>query len=396
MKVLLCHNYYQQPGGEDQVFADEANMLIEHGHEVVRYTRHNDVIDDMGKLTAAKNTLWNQESYRDIRELIQTEQPDVMHCTNIFPLISPAAYYAAGAEDVAVVQSLHNYRLLCPNAVFVRDGRMCQDCVGKKFAWPAVVHGCYRQSTAGSGVVASMVGLHRSFRTWSHAVDRYIALTEDGKRLFVKGGIPEHKIDVKPNCVAPDPGIGSGSGEYAVFVGRIVEEKGIETLLEAWSTLDARLPLKIVGDGPLTPLVKQAAAQDDRIEWLGWQDLDRVLSIIGEAKFLVFPSIMYEPFGRSIAEAFATGTPVIASRRGAAGDLVTHEQTGLHFEADNAADLVARVQQAIANPEALGRMRIEARVEFERKYTSAANYEKLIAIYEAAIHEARPSTTAVA
>src|SRR5262249_37589860 len=231
MKVLLCHNYYQQPGGEDQSFAAEADLLEAHGHDVVRFTVHNDAIDQMSRWEVARKTVWNRQTYTQLRELIRREKPSIMHCTNTFPLISPAAYYAARAEGVRVVQALRNYRLLCPNGLFLRNGRICEDCLGKAVPWPGVLHRCYRHNRSASSVVAGMLGVHRWLKTWTRTVSRYFTLTEFARRKFIAGGLPGDRITVKPNFVHPDPGMGTGRGGYVVFAGRLSPEKGVETLL---------------------------------------------------------------------------------------------------------------------------------------------------------------------
>ncbi len=246
--MLLLHNRYQQPGGEDQVFAAEGNLLEAHGHQVLRYTRHNDQVTDQNPLALAGATVWNQAVYRELRTLIRRERPQVAHFHNTLPMISPAAYYAARAEGVPVVQTLHNYRLLCPNALFYRDGQVCEDCLGKAVPWPGVVHACYRESRASSGAVATMLTAHRAIGTWKKAVDMYVALTEFARQKFVQGGLPAEKIVVKPNFIEPDPGSGEGRGHYALFVGRLSQEKGVDTLLAAWEQLGEKVPLKIVGD----------------------------------------------------------------------------------------------------------------------------------------------------
>ena len=251
MKIVLGHGHYQQAGGEDAVFADEAALLAERGHDVIRFTVHNDEIARLGRLAVAGRTFWNRQVHADLAALFAREQPALLHCTNTFPLMSPAVYYAAAAAGVPVVQSLHNYRLLCPNALLLRDGRVCEDCLGKVFAWPAIQHGCYRDSRAGSAVVAGMLAAHRGLGTWTRRVDRYIVLTEFARRKFTAGGLPADKLSVKPNFVSPDTGPGSGGGGYAVYVGRLSEEKGIASLLAAWIDRRLEIPLKIVGDGPL-------------------------------------------------------------------------------------------------------------------------------------------------
>ena len=382
MKVLLCHNHYQELGGEDQVFDAEGWLLESQGHDVVRFTLHNDAIHSMSKLALASKTFWNHDAYGQLRQLIRRERPEVMHCTNIFPLISPAAYSAARHEHIPVVQSLHNYRLICPKAQFVRNGKVCELCLGKRFSWPAIVHSCYRNNRSATAVVASMLAYHWASGTWSRSVDKYIALTEFSRRKFIEGGLPEAKIEVKPNFVRHDPGLGSGEGGYAVFVGRLSPEKGVETLIQGWQRLGSKVPLKIVGDGPMADQVRSAADNDPAIEWLGRKSHEEVLEIVGDAHCLVFSSDWYETFGLVTVEAYAKGTPVIASNLGAMRELIDHGRTGLHFEPANPDDLAAKVNQLWANPQGRLRMREEARAEFEAKYTRDRNYEMLIRLYE--------------
>jgi glycosyltransferase involved in cell wall biosynthesis len=386
MKILLCHNYYQQPGGEDESFAAEGRLLEARGHAVVRFTRHNDAIDGMGRWEVARRTFWSRETYSELRGLIRQERPDLMHCTNTFPLISPAAYDAARDEGVPVVQALRNYRLLCPNALFLRDGRACEDCLGKAVAWPGVLHGCYRESRAASAVVAGMAAAHRAMGTWARSVALYFTPSEFARQKYVEGGFPADRVAVKPNFVDPDPGPGTGRGGYAIFVGRLSPEKGVDTLLSAWSRPGAGLPpLKVVGDGPLAERVKEAARQGVAVEWLGRRSQPEVLSLIGEAACLVMPSVWYETFGRTIIEAFARGTPVIASRMGAMAELVADGRTGLHFEPGDAADLAARVRQLVSDPEALETTRRAARDKYEQSYTAEVNYRLLTGLYGRAL-----------
>jgi glycosyltransferase involved in cell wall biosynthesis len=389
MKVLLCHNYYQQPGGEDLCFAAEASLLESHGHQVIRFTCHNETISGMRRFEVARRTIWNSGSFHELRELIRRERPAVMHCTNIFPLISPAAYYAARAEGVPVVQSLHNYRLFCLNACFLRQDRVCEDCLGKGVPWPGVLHGCYRSSRAASAVVAAMLSLHRVMRTGVRMVDRYFTLTEFSRRKFIAGGLPAGRVAVKPNFVDPDPGPGRGQGGYAVFIGRLSPEKGVQTLLSAWSRLGGRLPLKIIGDGPLAESVKAAALQRSGIEWLGRRQPREVLALLGEAACLVMPSIWYETFGRTIIEAYAKGTPVVASRLGAMAELVHDGRSGLLFEAGNPADLAVKIHALLEDSGSSIGMRRAARREYEEKYTAETNYRMLMRIYEEAAEGSR-------
>jgi glycosyltransferase involved in cell wall biosynthesis len=386
MKFLLVHNYYQNPGGEDQVFSDECALLEAHGHDVIRYTVHNDSMNGMGSFEMARRTLWNPRSYAELRALVRRERPVLMHCANTFPLVSPAAYYAAHAEGAAVVQTLHNYRLLCPNALFLRDGRVCEDCLGKFVPWPAIQHGCYRGSRSASTAVAGLLAAHRAIGTWRHQVDRFIALSDFARRKFIAGGFPAERLVVKSNFVSTDTGPGPGRGGYAVCIGRLSEEKGIQTLLAAWARMKSLVPLKIIGDGPLAEQVRAAAAQDSAIEWLGQRPFDEVQTIIGDAACLIAPSVCYEgALPRTIIEAFCQGTPVVASSLGAMAELVEPGHTGWLFEPGNSTALAEAVTDLLSRPDRLAVMRARARAEFESRYTARDNYQRLMTIYADAL-----------
>lgn len=379
----MVHTYYQQPGGEDAVFEAEKTLLEAKGHEVIPLILHNRALESMPRRRQTVVTVWNGEAYQNLRLLIRDKRPQVVHIHNTFPLASPAVVHAAKAEKLPVVMTLHNYRLLCVNALFFRQGRVCEDCLGH-LPWRGVVHGCYRNSRAASAVVAGMLTFHRFLGTWD-MVDRYIVLTEFSRQKFIQAGFPPEKLVVKPNFVHPDPGVGSGKGGYALFVGRLSPEKGIGTLLKAWENLGGRVPLKIVGDGPLAEEVRRAAERMPGVEWLGRKAPDEVYALMGEAAFLVFPSECYEGFPRVIAEAFAKGLPVLATALGAQGTIIEDGRTGLLFRPGDPEDLAAQVAWLWEHPKELARMRQEARREYEEKYTAERNYQLLMEIYGQAL-----------
>jgi glycosyltransferase involved in cell wall biosynthesis len=389
MDILVAHNFYKLPGGEDQSVAAEITMLEAHGHNVVRYFLHNEVLDTISPVQAALRTVWSRSSFRDLQNLIRRHKPQIVHFHNTFPLISPAAYYAARAEQVPVVQTIHNFRLLCANALLFRNGVACEDCVGKSFGWPAIVHKCYRGNAAASGTVATMITTHWVIRTWRSAVDVYVALTDFSRRKLSEGGLPAARIAVKPNFLEADPGPATGGGGYALCVGRLSPEKGTETLLDAWRHLGGHLPLKVVGDGPMAAMVQQAAAKNPLIEWLGWLPRDAVSILMGEAEFLIVPSACYETFARVIIEAYAKGTPVVASKQGAMAELIEDQRTGLHFGPGNAIDLAEKVRLLVKLPQTeKARMRQAARTKFMREFTASTNYPMLMTIYERACRSA--------
>lgn len=385
MKILVCHNYYKVRGGEDQCFEDEVAQLESHGHTVIPYIRNNDSIDRGNQLGVALSTAWNRKSYREMRGLLREHKPDVLHCTNTFPLISPSVYYAAEVESTPVVQALHNFRLLCPDAFLCRDSKVCEKCLTKKFAWPAIQHKCYRGSRAGSFAVASMLATHRLLGTWKKKIHLFYTLTEFSKGKLLTLGMAPDRIAVKPNCVHPDPGVGQGDQNFALFAGRLSPEKGIYALLDAWKSHSPNIPLKIIGDGPLAGEVEAAAESTPLIEWLGRKPFTEVLNLMGQAKVVVVPSVFYETFGRIIIEAYSSGTPVVASRIGAMQELVLHGETGYFCEPGNSEDLMAKVKTILSDEEARQKMRTAARLEFESKYTFDHNFQMLLDIYDQAI-----------
>jgi glycosyltransferase involved in cell wall biosynthesis len=386
MNVLCVHNYYQNPGGEDQAFAAEARLLESNGHAVLRYSMHNDVIDAMPRLELARRLVWNGSAQREIGTIVRENAIDVVHFHNTFPLISPAAYFAARQAGARVVQTLHNYRLLCPGSLLSREGRVCEECLGKAVPWRGVLHSCYRDSTAQSAAVAAMLAGHRLLGTWNHQIDLYIALSEFSRDKFIQGGLPAQKIVVKPNFAEPDPGMGTGEGGYALFAGRLAVDKGIDTLLRAWALPGGnRIRLKIVGDGPMAPEVQSAAAAGVGIEYAGRKPREEVLRLMREAAFLVFPSVWYEGFPMTIVEAYASGLPVVASKLGTMASLVKDGVTGLHFRPGDAQDLIDKAQQLIASPKTARSLGANARMEFTARYSSSDNYLQLMRIYHQAL-----------
>ena len=390
MRILVVHNYYQQPGGEDTVFTAETELLRRYGHEVVEYTESNDSINSMNIGTVALNTLWSFKSKKRISEIIDKSKPDVAHFHNTFMLISPSVYYACKERNVPVIQSLHNPRLLCPAGNFYRDGRVCEDCVGKTPPWPGVLHGCYRSSRSLTALVATMLTMHRMLRTWERVVDTFIVFTEFYKKKFIEGGLPADKIALKPHFVDPDPGCRNGQkGEYALYIGRLDRVKGVNTLLEAWRH-NNNVPLKIRGDGNLLGEVADYINRNNlkSVEIVRRLKRAELNELIKNARFLVWPSEgYYETFGLVAIESFACGVPVIASRAGALAENVSDGYTGLHFIPGDSEDLSAKVIWAWSHPEEMALMGRAARREYETNYSSEKNYRILIGIYEKAISE---------
>jgi glycosyltransferase involved in cell wall biosynthesis len=387
MKVLLVHNHYCLPGGEDEVFHRERELLRAAGHEVLEYTRHNGEFEESGFLRQAKvglRSVWARDSTDALRALLRSEKPDVVHFHNTFPLVSPAAYHLCHQQEIPAVQSLHNPRLMCPAATCYRDGEVCEDCSGRTVAWPGVVHACYHKSHLQTAMIAGMLTAHRLLDTWQSQVDAYVVFTEFFRQKFITAGLPREKIFLKPHFLTSDPGMKRSKGDYAVFLGRLAPEKGVATLLNAWRTMK-HIPLWIQGQGPMEAEVLHFAEGNPSIRLLRRLPRGESFEVIKGARFLVWPSEgYYESFGLVAIEAFACGVPVIASRIGAMMETVEDGKTGLHFAPGDAQDLAAKVEWAWTHSAEMDVMGARARVEYESKYTAEQNYPRLLEIYRRA------------
>ena len=397
MKILICHNFYQQPGGEDVGFRTDIELLENYGHDVYTYTDHNERIEQMNPIKVAADTFWSTTTSSKLEKRIAKINPDVVHFHNTFPLISPSAYYVCQQKKVPVIQSLHNSRVLCQGSFF-RDGSICQDCLNKKIQWDGILHGCYRKSRLQTSVVALMIGFHHLLKTWQQQVDTYIVFTEFYKKIFIKGGLPADKIRVMEQCIYSDPKIRKQyNGEYALYIGRLDTEKGAEVLISAWKQLPG-IPLKIRGSGQLLNKTKEiiASCNLSNIQIVDRLPEDAIIRLIKNARFLIWPSLgFYETFGRVAVEAFACGVPVIASKTGVNEHIVKNNFTGLHFKSNDPQDLAAKVTWAWEHPEEMVEMGKNARKEFEAKYTAEKNYEMLMDIYQTTIDRKKKSRTKI-
>ena len=385
MKVLLVHNKYRSsaPSGEDEAVDNERRMLKSRGVAVVSFDRCNDDIDESSwkaKASLALNTVWSRESRLQLRVAVRHVRPDIVHIHNTFSLLSPSVYGACKQEGVPVVQTLHNFRFFCPAALFLRDGKPCEDCVDRGL-FQSVRHRCYRNSVGATATLATMLALHRTLGTYSRGIDRYIALTDFARRKAIKGGVLESKIVVKPNFIGNPPAPGGGGGGYVLYVGRLLEGKGTETLVKAWRMLRG-IRLRILGDGALRPHLERIAVADGlNIEFAGRQPKGAVLEAIARAEFLIVPSECYEGFPMVIAESYACGTPVLASRIGSLEELVEEDVTGSKFTVGDPDALAAGAIRMLADPSRLHRMRKHARAYFDNHLTEESNFAQLMAIY---------------
>jgi glycosyltransferase involved in cell wall biosynthesis len=383
MRVLIVHNRYQQAGGEDTVVANEHALLERRGWETRLWSVTNDVITSpWSKVTAAVRASYSRPARAELARVIDEFAPAVVHIHNFFPLLSPSVYDACRAAGVAVVQTLHNYRTICAGALLLREGRPCEDCIGGS-PYQGALHGCYRGSRLGSLAVARMIATHHRRGTWSHKVDRFIALSVFSKGRFVAGGLPADRIEVKPNFTEDRAVAGPIPRAGALYVGRLSAEKGIDTMLRAWESLD--VPLRVVGDGPLRRQVENAAGS--KITVLGWKTPAEVAAEMARAALLVMPSSWPENFPVTIVEAFCQGLPIIATRIASLEEIIDDGATGLLFSQRDADDLAAKVRWAHQNSEAMQMMGANARKKYEERYSPCVNFRQLVKIYEAALEQ---------
>jgi glycosyltransferase involved in cell wall biosynthesis len=375
MKILVAHNRYRYRGGEDTVVDAEVDLLRRNGHEVLVYLRDNEELTRMKNHHAALQTLWSHKAVADVTALSEKFRPELIHSHNTFPLISPSLYSVATRLNVPVIQTLHNFRLICPQATLLRKGVHCEDCVGH-LPWRAIVHRCYRNSLSQSAVSSSMIMLHRLLRTWHTKVTRYIVLNQLCRDKFIAGGFPFDLLRIKPNFVdsANEPEWVFRSG--GIFIGRLSEEKGLKVLAEALSQLpDSQID--VYGKGDLQSYVEATSS----FNYKGFHAADELQACLRQAAYLVVPSTGVESFGLVAIEAFAAGTPVIASANGGLQEIVVHGKTGFLVESGNTDALARAIAFAEDHPDEMKVMGRAARQAYLSRYTPNINYQLLMSIY---------------
>ena len=381
-RVLQVHTRYRQAGGEDEVVAAEKRLLEEAGLLVAQVVFDNPRPGgrrlSIAPLTQSLSTIWSRGAAHRVREAIKNTGAQVVHVHNTFVSASPSVYDAAYSCGVPVVQTLHNYRLFCPAGTAYRAGRPCTDCLGRAIPLPAVVHACYRGSRAQSAVVAAALSIGRARGTYWRRVGAYLALTEFQRELLVRSGLPSDRIQVVPNFLEPDPSVVGRPRSGFLFVGRLSQEKGLATLLRAAALAPGTI--RVAGRGPCAPQV-QAAGERGDLQMLGHLDKAEVLDQLRGAAAMVLPSVWFEGFPVSVLEAYATGTPVIASRIGSLAEVVKEGVTGLLAEPGDPDDLASRLRWAIDHPAEMQRMGFEARREYETKYRGDVHLSSLLETY---------------
>lgn len=386
MRILFVHNFYQIAGGEDAVLNNEILLLRNNGFDVRLLSFNNKVIDGffVKFLVAAFSSFSLYGFFLMVREILRFK-PDVVHVHNYFPLASPAVFWACKFMRVPVVHTLHNFRSLCPTALLLHNG-VVDDRSLKVGPWWALKNKVYKESFFGTFFVCTMISLNKFIGTWTRCVDQFIALTNFQKNIFIRAGWAGEAISVKSNFLKDfyDDSLANEVRDYALFVGRISPEKGIDVLLDGWGKTIG-MPLKVVGTGPCVDSVKDISRINSNIEYLGHKSSDEVKSLMLGARFVVMPSLCYEGFPMVLIEAFCSATPALVSRIGSLSEIVEEGVLGLCFNPGDASDFALKAQWLIDNPSRVREMSDNARVEYLKKYTEKENISALLKVYERAI-----------
>lgn len=384
-RVLLVHERYKTPGGEDEAVKADSQLLSSAGHRVGEWFVDNTILQSWSpsaRLRLAWETSWSGKSYRRMLSLIRETRPDIVHFHNTLPIISPSAIHASHDSGLPTVMTLHNYRIMCPAGTFLRKGRICEECHTKSLA-RSVVYGCYRGSRMQSAVLATMLAVHRRLGTWSRCVDAYIAPSEFLRAKVIQGGLPFERVHVRANCVRVEPSEPVGPETFAIFVGRLSEEKGISSLLEA-ARLMATVKIKIIGTGPMEAAVREAALLAPNVQFLGPLPHSRTIEEMRRASVLIFPSLWYEIQPMTILEALACGVPVVATCLGEREEILKSGGAGCLFKPGDAKDLAAKVLRLMSEPRLRRDMSSAARELFNSRYSTQKSYEDLMQIYRTA------------
>lgn len=382
MKLLILHNKYIVSGGEDVSSQAEVNLLRHAGHHVDYISVDNTNINRKNFFSLALNTFWSSSYYKKVEDLIKRNKYDLIHVQNFFPQISPSVFYAAKRNGTKIIMSVRNYRLICPNALMYVNGNICNKCVGLSFPYPAIKNKCYKNDVAATCVATGMMTMHNIMDTWNLKIDGFIAISEFVKNQLINGGISANKIHVKYNFVAT-PLISHSIETYDryLYVGRLSTEKGIRNMLDAFNHPRLRNhKLTIIGEGPYVNLVENAIVNNSNIEYLGKLSLADTYSLMSKSRALVFPSTWHEPFGRTVVESFAVGTPVVGSKLGGVTELIQDGYNGYLFNPYNIESMIDSICK-IDSFSDYDILRYNAKKTYEEQFTAEKNYQQVIRIY---------------
>ena len=388
MRVVNVHNRHAGPGGMEVLFESITKLLRSRGDEVIVVERDNKNIHGLaGKLSSFGSMIYSPSAKREMTKLLRDERPDVVHAHNLYPQLSPSILDACREEGVPVVMSVQDYKLTCPTAQHLRNGKPCEKCLGGHEQWCAI-HNC-RGSRAMSVAYAIRNASARVSEKIHDGVDAYLCCSKFVADLITRGGYPAERIHVLPNFAdLPESSPKTSPGEYIAYVGRISPEKGIDVLIDAARVNG--LPVKIAGDPSAMPELQNNLPPN--VEFVGSLRRDQIPNFLGNARMLAVPSVWYEAFGIVCAEAMAYRLPVVASRMGGLPEVVDDGEIGLCVEAGNPTAWAEAMASLWNDPTRALAMGEAGRAKALREYSPTVYYERLTAAYRAVARATSPSS----
>jgi glycosyltransferase involved in cell wall biosynthesis len=402
LKILLANKFFHLNGGSETVLFQERKFLLEQGHEVVDFSMadeknlpspHADFfvpntkyISGDGivqKLRQGIAFVHSTVAVRQIEALIVKERPQVAHLHNIYHQLTPSIIPILKKHGVPVMLTLHDCKLVCPSYLALNNGVICDACSGGKF-WNALTQNC--RDSRMEGLLLSMEALFHQWRGSYDGVDRFLAPSQFIADLIGQR-IPRDKITVLRNGIDVDAFQPEYADQgYALYFGRLSEEKGVKTLLRAHRTLKTDVPLNIVGTGPLEePLRREYSG----VAFLGYQRGQALRDLVANAAFVVVPSEWYENCSMVVLEAMALCKPVIGSRIGGIPEQIEDGKTGLLFAMGNATELAERMENLSNNAGLREKMGQAARRKLEQEYSLEDHNRQLLSIYTSLVARAK-------
>jgi glycosyltransferase involved in cell wall biosynthesis len=402
MKILLVHKYFWHKfGGAEVFFLETGRVLEENGHSVAYFStlEENNLptpyskyfskpvdYDAPGvfkKIKAFLKVPYNFEAKRKFEQLVNDFRPDIIHVFNIMTNISPSILDVARKKGIPVVISCNDYKHICPNYKLFHHGKICEECRGYKF-YRAVKNRCCKYSLSGSAASAVEAYIHKWLNVYRKNIRLYLFssnfMARKTEEFWGAGSFRWDKL-MNPLKI-PELVRTAEAGEYGLYFGRIIDEKGIYVLIEALKHCP-QIPFKIVGNGPDMEKLQAEAARNNlnNVEFTGAIWGEKLDGIIARSRFVVVPSIWYENFPYVILQSFAQAKPVIATNRGGIPEIVTEHENGLLYDAQNPAELSEKIKMLYADAELSAQMGIKARTYVENTFSDTAFYEKLLSIY---------------
>lgn len=391
MRILIGHNLYQKAGGEDAVVSSECELLKKQNHDVFYFKRDNKELANSSLLKRFQyfsSLAYSKQSYNDLKKTLKDFRPHVVHFHNIYYLLTPSVYFTCKEMNIPVVQSLHNFRMMCINGLFLREQQICEKCL-KGSLWNGVKYKCFRNSRIQSFVMADMLRKLWKQDVWHKMIDAFIVASTFTRNKYIQKGISADKLFIKPNFVYPDPEIQTQECEpFALFVGRLSHEKGVNLLLKVWRQVKD-LRLVILGTGPMEAEVKETIKEHDltNVDYLGYASKEMYEQHMSSAKFVIVPSQCYENFPRIVAESYFFGKPVVASRLGSLQEVVRDQETGLLFDHKDENDLLSKINQLKSSDQLLEDMKVNIKEFYQQNLTSQRNYKLLMNVYNSVIQK---------